>query len=325
MKSDTGNYKTKSAVLFITFNKPEETRLVFEAIKNVRPPRIYLASDGARTEKAGETEIVESIRNYLLNAVDWECEIKTQFSETNQGCGRGVSGAVSWFFENEEMGIILEDDCLPCLNFFRFCDELLVKYKDDERISVISGTTEFAKYREEKSNEYLFTRFIGKVWGWASFRRVWKDFDFTLSFLPKLKEKMSYEEMLFPLKKHQIEKRKRKFEKIYKAKGKYSHAWSFQFICLNLMNKQFNIIPKVNLVSNLGFGENSTHTYDPNSPEANIPFGELLFPLKEPSPFEENLQFARDYYDFIMPKTSMWQRIAKELSRFEREMKKCCR
>ena len=311
-------YKAKSAILFCTFNKTEETKIVFETIKAVQPPRIYLASDGARKQKTGEKEIVESIRDYLLHSVDWECEVKTRFSEINQGCGRGVSNAITWFFENEEMGIIIEDDCLPCENFFRFCDELLIKYKDDKRISVISGTNEFEKYRENKSNEYFFTRFT-YIWGWATYRRVWKDYDFTLSFLPKLKEKMSYAELLFPLKKHQIKKRQRRFEKIYKNKG--TNAWSYQLLCLNLMNKQFCVVPKVNLVSNIGFSEDATHTKDINSPCSNIPYGELLFPLKEPNPFEENLNFAMDYHDFMMPKRNVFQRIFTELRRFFQKIK----
>ncbi|MCL2689214.1 MAG: nucleotide-diphospho-sugar transferase [Chitinispirillia bacterium] len=308
-------YTTKSAVLFITFNKLEETKRVFEAIKNAQPPKIYLASDGARAQKQGEKEIVEGVRNYLLSAIDWDCDIKTRFSDTNQGCGRGVSNAVTWFFEHEEMGIIIEDDCLPHQFFFRFCDELLVKYKDDERVSMIAGTNEFAKYREEKSNEYFFTRST-YIWGWASYRRVWKDYCFALSFLPQLKEKMSYEELLYPLKKYQIKKRRKKFERIYKRKG--SHTWDFQLLCLNLMNRQFCIVPKANLVANIGFGENATHTHNLNSPSSNIPYGELLFPLKEPDPFEENLQFAIDYHDFIMPKRTLAWRILKELSRFKR-------
>jgi len=311
-------YKAKTAVLFITFNKFEETKQVFETIRAAQPPRIYLASDGAREKKDGEKETVETIRNYLLSAVDWDCEIKTRFSETNHGCGLGVSGAVTWFFENEEMGIILEDDCLPCPEFFRYCDELLVKYKDDKRVSVISGTNEFAKYRKKESDEYFFTRFT-YIWGWASYRRVWKDYDFALSFLPKLKEKMSYDEMLFPLKKHQIKKRAKKFEKIYRRKG--SHTWDYQLLCLNLMNQQFCIVPRANLISNIGFGESATHTKDSNAPNSRIPYGKLLFPLKEPNPFEENLQFASEYHDIIMPKRNIFQRFGRELKRFSRRFK----
>ena len=314
-------YTTKSAVLFIIFNKVEETKRVFEAIKNARPPRIYLASDGARMEKQGETENVLFLRNYIVSNIDWDCAIKTRFSEINQGCGRGVANAVSWFFENEEMGIILEDDCLPCPGFFRFCDELLVKYKDDERISTIAGTNQFAKYREEKSNGYFFSRFT-YIWGWATYRRVWKDYDFTLSFLPVLKKKISFEELLYPLKKYQVKKLARRFVRTYKTKGKRFRTWDYQLLCLNLMKKQFCVIPKVNLISNIGFGENATHTHNSGAPTSNIPFCELLFPLKEPNNFEENLQFTSDYYDFIMPKRTLFEMIVREINRLKQNKEK---
>jgi len=318
---DMEKYLTKSAVLFIIFNKPEETKRVFEAIKNAKPPRIYLASDGVRTEKQGEKEIIENLRTYLVSNADWGCEVKTRFSDVNQGCGRGVSNAITWFFEHEEMGIILEDDCLPCPNFFRFCDELLVKYKDDERISTIAGTNQFAKYREKNSSEYFFSRFT-YIWGWATYRRVWKDYDFTLSFLPELKKKMSFEELLYPLRKHQVKKMRKIFEKSYN-KGEAMHTWDYQLLCLNLMKKQFCVIPKANLISNIGFGENATHTHNCNSVDANIPFGELEFPLKEPAPFEEDLQFTRDYYDFSIRKRTTLERIAAEINRFKaRRIKK---
>jgi len=309
-------YLTKSAVLFVTFNKPEETKRVFEAIKSAKPPRIYLASDGARAKKQGEKEIIENLRTYLVSNADWGCELKTRFSDLNQGCGRGVSNAITWFFEHEEMGIILEDDCLPCPDFFRFCDELLVKYKDDERISTIAGTNQFAKYREGKSNEYFFSRFT-YIWGWATYRRVWKDYDFTLSFLPELKKKMSFEKLLYPLKKHQVKKLGRKFQRTYRHKGEILRTWDYQLLCLNLMKKQFCVIPKANLISNIGFSENALHTRDVNSPSANIPAGKLLFPLKEPEPFEENLQFVKDYYDFIVPERSIFERIIAEINRFK--------
>ena len=314
-------YTTKSAVLFIIFNKVEETKRVFEAIKNARPPRIYLASDGARMEKSGEKEHVEHLRNDIVSNIDWDCAIKTRFSEINQGCGRGVANAVSWFFENEEMGIILEDDCLPCPDFFRFCDELLVKYKDDERISTIAGTNQFAKYREEKSNGYFFSRFT-YIWGWATYRRVWKDYDFTLSFLPVLKKKISFEELLYPLKKYQVKKLARRFVRTYKTKGKRFRTWDYQLLCLNLMKKQFCVIPKVNLISNIGFGENATHTHNSGAPTSNIPFGELQFPLKGPNNFEENLQFTSDYYDFIMPKRTLFEMIVREINRLKQNKEK---
>jgi hypothetical protein len=309
-------YTTKSAVLFVIFNKIEETIQVFEAIKNAKPAKLYLASDGARIKKDGEKEKVEYLRKYVSENIDWDCEVKHRFSEINQGCGRGVSNAVTWFFENEEMGIILEDDCLPCPDFFRFCDELLVKYKDDERISVIAGTNQFAKYREEKSDEYFFSRFT-YIWGWATYRRVWKDYDYALSFLPQLEKKISYKKLLRPLRNHQVKKMRRKFRKTYKTQGERFRTWDYQLLCLNLMKEQFCIIPKANLISNIGFGENATHTHNADSVDSKIPAGKLSFPLKEPDSFEENSQFTQDYYDSIMPKRTLIETIVKEIKKIK--------
>jgi len=129
----------ETAVLFLVFNRLDTTKQVFEAIKKAKPPRLYIAADGARKNIDNEDKIVQDIRNYLISNIDWECEVKTLFREKNLGCKYAVSGAIDWFFENKEMGIILEDDCLPSQSFFWFCEELLNKYKDDKRIFLISG------------------------------------------------------------------------------------------------------------------------------------------------------------------------------------------
>ena len=109
-----------TAVLFLVFNRLDTTKQVFEAIREAKPPRLYIAADGARETKAGEAEKVTAVRDFILKNIDWECDIKTLFREENLGCKYAVSGAIDWFFDNEEMGIILEDDCLPSQSFFGF-------------------------------------------------------------------------------------------------------------------------------------------------------------------------------------------------------------
>ena len=127
-----------TAVLFLVFNRPDTTRQVFEAIRKAKPPRLYVAADGPREDHPGEDEKVREIRDYVMNNIDWDCEIKTLFRDKNLGCKYAVSGAITWFFENEEMGIILEDDCLPSQSFFWYCEELLKKYKDIDTIMHIN-------------------------------------------------------------------------------------------------------------------------------------------------------------------------------------------
>ncbi len=117
----------KTAVLFLVFNRPDTTAQVFDAIRKARPPRLYVAADGPRANREGEAEKVAKVRE-IATAVDWPCEVRTLFRDANLGCKRAVSGALDWFFGEEEAGMVLEDDCLPHPDFFRFCDALLERY-----------------------------------------------------------------------------------------------------------------------------------------------------------------------------------------------------
>ena len=133
-------------VLFIVFNRLDKTRQVFEAIRQARPPFLYIASDGARFNKEGELEKVQAVRDFIIQNIDWKCEVKTLFRKKNLGCKYAVSGAISWFFNNVDQGIILEDDCLPSKSFFWYCEELLEKYKHDNSIYLISGETHNSEF-----------------------------------------------------------------------------------------------------------------------------------------------------------------------------------
>ena len=145
-----------TAVLFVVFNRLDTTKQVFKAIREAKPPRLYIASDGARETKDGEEQIVKNVREYITSHIDWECEVKTLFREKNLSCGPSVKNAIDWFFQHEECGIILEDDTVPNMSFFRYCEELLIKYKDDTRIGMISGNNHINFIPETDS--YLFSK-----------------------------------------------------------------------------------------------------------------------------------------------------------------------
>ena len=161
------NKELKTALLFLVFNRPDTTRQVFEAIRRAKPPRLYVAADGPREGKFGEVERVEEVR-IIATAVDWPCEVKTLFRDKNLGCKKGVSSAITWFFEQEEQGIILEDDCLPNRSFFYFCEELLNLYKQNEKIYMISGYNSQGQWRVE-SQDYFFSYLAG-----ISARATWR-------------------------------------------------------------------------------------------------------------------------------------------------------
>jgi hypothetical protein len=169
----------KTAVLLVTFNRLDYLKEVLTAVSKAKPPRLYIASDGPRPEKDGEKEKVQEVRDYLLSHIDWDCEVKTRFLEVNSGgCGKGVSGAVTWFFENEPEGIILEDDCVPDLTFFSFCEELLDKYRNDKRVWHIAGDAPIEA--DDIKESYYFAK-IQHCWGWASWADRWKHFTYDIS------------------------------------------------------------------------------------------------------------------------------------------------
>lgn len=176
--SQTVHKNIKTAVLLLTFNRLDYLKEVLEAVAQAQPPRLYIASDGPRPDKVGEKEKVQDVRDYMLSHIDWPCEVKTRFLEVNSGgCKYGVSGAVTWFFENEPEGIILEDDCVPDLTFFSFCEELLDKYRDDKRVWHIAGD---APIEADIKESYYFAK-IEHCWGWASWADRWKHFTLDLS------------------------------------------------------------------------------------------------------------------------------------------------
>jgi hypothetical protein len=303
------DYKCKSPILFITFIKENETKRVFETIRQVKPDKLYIASDGARTEKQGEKEKVENIRSWLVSNVDWNCEIKTKFNEKNLGCGHGPADAISWFFENEEMGIIIEDDILADLNFFRFCDEMLEKYKDDDRIGLVGGFNRIDK--ELHSNEYYFSKYA-QTWGWATWRRAWSDYDFTVSSWENLKN-TDFIYKVFP--KRYISKSF--FDIFDKTCTSYDEAiitwWDYQWIFCNLLKNRLTIMPYCNLITNIGFTEDATHTFDKNNPVSNVSYGSLYFPLKHPISYNIDMRRDKVFLDSLAskPKPLIYRAIRK--------------
>jgi len=156
----------KTPVLFLIFKRLDTTKQVFEQIKKAKPPRLYIAADGPRDYVEGEAEKVKAAREYVLSNIDWNCEVKTLFREKNLGCGKAVSEAITWFFENEEQGIILEDDTVPSQSFFWFCEELLNRYKDEKKVWHIGGTN-FQDGIIRGNGDYYFSA-LNHIWGWAS-------------------------------------------------------------------------------------------------------------------------------------------------------------
>ena len=257
----------KSAVLFIIFNRPDTTKQVFDRIRAAKPPRLYVAADGPRQSKPHEKDLCVAARA-VVSEIDWACEVKTLFRDENLGCKNAVSSAIDWFFEHEEEGIILEDDCLPAASFFNFCDTLLEKYRYDTRIRHITGCN-LQQGKKWGADTYYFSN-MTHVWGWAGWRRVWKDYDKTLNKYntEDVSNKLSniFDDQLI------VSSLKHIFDEVKAGK---IDTWDYQLDFANLFYIVLSIIPNENLISNIGFGSNATHTTDNNSLYSNITLKEI--------------------------------------------------
>lgn len=270
----------RSAILFLIFNRPDTTRQVFEAIRKARPPRLYVAADGPRENRTGEKERCEETRA-IATEVDWSCEVHTLFRDKNLGCGRAVSEAITWFFENEPEGIIIEDDILPHPDFFPYCDDLLEKYRDNPKVGMVGGhNLTYGRYMDDFS--YGFSA-IGHIWGWASWRRAWDKYEYNLS------KRYNFKEYKLHLSKIYKSHTQRWFwERIYKnvEKGIYN-TWDYQWVISNICNEMLCAVPYVQLTKNIGFTEDATHTSSASTDELNVVTQEIL-PLRHPEKVELN-------------------------------------
>ena len=263
-------------VLFLVFNRLDTTKLVFQAIRTAKPPKLYIAADGARENKEGETEKVKAVREFILHNINWECEVKTLFRNENLGCKYAVSEAVDWFFNNEEMGIILEDDCLPSQSFFWFCEELLVKYKDDMRVWHISGDN-FQSGLIRGDGDYYFSKY-NHIWGWATWSNRWDYYDVEMKSFSRFNKEGLIKSIFYK------NDTKKYWSAIFTrvSQGKID-TWDYQWTYTALCNNGLSITPNKNLISNIGFGPEATHTFDLGSPQSVLESEEVSFPLKHPS------------------------------------------
>jgi len=232
----------QTAVLFLVFNRPDTTRQVFEAIRQAKPSRLYVAADGPRQGREGEAECIEKVRQ-IATAVDWPCEVKTLFRVSNLGCKIAISSAIDWFFKNEEQGIILEDDCLPNHDFFLFCEEMLARYRLDSSIGMVAGFN--PQGPGLASNEYFASK-NSSIWGWASWRDRWTNYDVDMAEwrLPETKKQIRKE---LTLKTYLYYKRC--FDLVEKNS---LNTWDYQWAFCLIYKKYNTIKPFANLIKNIG-------------------------------------------------------------------------
>lgn len=267
------DFQLTTPVAFIIFNRPDTTERVFAEIARACPPKLLVVSDGPRANRPGEAEKVAACRA-IIDRVDWPCEVLTNYSETNLGCKARVSSGLDWVFEQVPEAIILEDDCLPHPTFFRFCQELLERYRDDERIGMISGDN-YLFGGVEINSSYYFTKY-SNIWGWASWSRAWKDYDVALSSWPDFVQFQGFKNL--NMTKAEAEFWSEAFDKTFRGE---IDTWDYQWVYTNFVNNRIAINPSVNLISNIGFGDGATHTIG-DSIFSNMDIMPLKFPILDP-------------------------------------------
>jgi hypothetical protein len=304
----------KTPVALLIFNRPDFTARVLQAVAQAKPRQLLVVADGPRPDVPGEAERCAAARA-VIDRVDWDCEVLKNYSEVNLGCGRGPATGISWIFEQVPEAIILEDDCVPDPSFFRFCELLLERYREDERIMHIGGST----YQREvfpTPYSYSFSCFNG-AWGWATWRRAWKHFDLSLKLWPSLRDTTWLRDIL------ENEETMRiwadEFEQAYQREGDVSY-WDFQWTFACWANRGLSIRPRHNLVSNIGCCSDATHTLSAADPRANLPTEEMHFPLIHPPMVVQNRELDRsllkEYILSQLPRPrSQWQRLRRFASR----------
>lgn len=276
-------------ILFITFTRFETTKKVFESIKAIKPAKLYISSDGPRENIEGESEKVEFLRNYILDNIDWECQVSTNFQKVNLGCKYNPQSSITWFFEQEKMGIILEDDVVPSQSFFAYCKELLIRYERDLRVWGISGAN--MQHKVDIEDSYYFSDFF-MTWGWASWSSRWQ------KHLELMKQFDNY--VSSPLIKHKLKNRTANKKMLYNAIISYNNqldAWDYLWIFSCFCNNGLIATPNANLCENIGFGEGATHTS--SNSYMRISKNELDFPLKHPLIIYANKKIDEQFFSNV--------------------------
>lgn len=263
-----------TAVAYIVFNRPQYTEKTFEVLRQQRPAKLYVIADGPRPGHPTDAERCARVRE-IVAQVDWPCEVHRNYAESNLGLKRRVSSGLDWVFTQEECAIVLEDDCVAHPDFFRFCDELLVRYADDARIAVVTGNN-FQNGQSRGDGTYYFSKY-NHCWGWATWRRAWRNYEGDLPFWDHWSQSSDWKQ------KTPDAVERRYWEQIFAlVKAGKIDSWAYPWTASVWYHGGLTATPNVNLVSNIGFGADATHTTSDASPLASLPT-HALGALRHPS------------------------------------------
>lgn len=276
-------------ILFIIFKRPQVALKAFEKIKSVHPKKLYIASDGPRMNVENEANLVKETRELITKQIDWDCEVHTCFRDENYGCSKSVSEAINWLFSYEEVGIVLEDDCVAQYSFFPFMEEMLTKYENDQRIAMVDGSNG-VESQVDLPWSYCFSKYK-QTNGWGTWKRAWKLMDLDMAWRKTLYEDSIVKNMGYCAKDIRYWKYRLKL-----IDANEVSAWDWQWYFTTASYNQLSIVPQCNLISNIGFGDGATHTTWGNVPESYKATKELTFPLKHPQYIMPYIPFDKAYY-----------------------------
>lgn len=288
-------------ILFLIFNRLDTTKQVFSQIKKQKPKFLYLASDGGRDNR--EQCIVDDVRDYVLSHIDWDCEVIKLFRDHNLGCKLAVSDAITWFFDQEEYGIILEDDCLPSDSFFNFCQEGLRAFQDDETKYQIAGFNHLEEVCDVESDYFICPSFCS-IWGWASWRRAWEKYHVSPSWDSRLENRKSNDEKII------VKDHKKKIRAISNGFDTWDYQWDYAIF----KNRGEIVYPKKSLVKNIGIGESGTHTKNTDDPLNRVCSHEM----EKISFTSIKNNYSKDFYQYRLneiKKTYFYNRVKRKLSK----------
>lgn len=274
-------------ILFLIFNRVDVAQQVFNQIKLIKPKYLFVAADGPRVNNIEDVISTKQTRD-IVHQIDWDCEVKTLFRNENLGCGKSVSSAINWFFEQVDMGIILEDDCYPDLSFFPFCSEMLTRFKEDENVFLISGTN-LQNGIQRGEGSYYFSNYT-LTWGWASWKRAWRNFQFEVTDI----DSTFNSDLLNNVFQSNIEKQFWKNKVISTIKLK-QNIWDYQWVFSIWKNHGIGISPNVNLITNIGFRNTGSHKFLKDSLREPTIVSSINFPLVHP---KKIINRDADYFTF---------------------------
>lgn len=288
-------------VVLMVFNRPKLVSRLLTVLRTIKPKTVLIVADGPRSDVPEDKAACTEVRMLIEQGIDWDARVTTHYAETNLGLRLRIASGLTWAFQQVERAIILEDDCLPHKDFFPFCTELLEHYKDDTRIGVITGDN-FQKQPFDCGASYYFSRYP-HCWGWATWRRAWQFYDDRMTDWPNLRDQGWLRDVFGDV--QAAARWSLHFDRAYYREK--IQSWDYPWFYSLWKQSMLTIIPRVNLVTNVGFGEGATNTHKINTALANLPVSELEFPLKHPN--HVLIDYAADrYYQSHCERRVKWRR-----------------